>query len=77
MLLTYLGVHAKRGNKATDDMSVLPRFGDVLVYDRWAPYWTYGQIRYAICNAHILRDWLSAPRSTATGPGPTPWRLCS
>lgn len=56
VLLTYLAVHAKRGNKATDDMGILGRFGGVLVHDRWAPYWTYSRIRHAICNAHILRD---------------------
>jgi len=56
VLLTYLAVHAKRGTKATDHMGVLARFGGVLVHDRWAPYWTYDQIRHAICNAHILRD---------------------
>lgn len=35
---------------------VLPRFGGVLVHDRWASYWTYTNARHAICNAHILRD---------------------
>ncbi len=55
-LITLLAVHAKRGNKATDAMGVLGRYSGVLVHDRWAPYWTYPQIRHAICNAHILRD---------------------
>jgi len=55
-LLTYLAVHPKRGNKATDAMGVLGRFGGVLVHDRWAPYWTYERISHAVCNAHVLRD---------------------
>jgi len=55
-LLTFLGIHPKRGVEATDAFGILPRFSGVLVHDRWAPYWRYTEAGHAICNAHILRD---------------------
>ncbi|HEX5265630.1 MAG TPA: IS66 family transposase [Acidimicrobiales bacterium] len=55
-LLTFLGIHPKRGVEATDAFGILPRFSGILVHDRWAPYWRYDQAGHAICNAHILRD---------------------
>ena len=53
---TLLAVHPRRGQAATDDIGVLPRFAGVLVHDRWAPYWRYPQMRHALCNSHLLRD---------------------
>lgn len=58
-LLTFLGVHRRRGVAATDHFAILPRVNGTLVHDRWAPYWKYRQARHAICNAHILRDLAS------------------
>lgn len=55
-LLTFLGIHPKRGVEATDAFGILPRFEGVLVHDRWAPYWRYDGAGHAVCNAHILRD---------------------
>lgn len=55
-LLTFLGIHPKRGVEATDAFGILPRFSGILVHDRWAPYWRYDEAGHAICNAHILRD---------------------
>jgi transposase len=55
-VLTFLGVHARRGVEATDDFGILTRVTGTLVHDRWAPYWTYTGATHAICNAHILRD---------------------
>jgi transposase len=55
-LLTFLGMHRRRGVEATDDFGILARVSGTLVHDRWAPYWTYTQASHAICNAHILRD---------------------
>jgi transposase len=55
-LLTFLGVHRKRGVDATDDFGIAPRFRGTLVHDRWAPYWRYVQALHAICCAHLLRD---------------------
>lgn len=55
-VLTFLGVHRRRGVEATDDFGILARVSGTLVHDRWAPYWTYTKATHAICNAHILRD---------------------
>ena len=55
-LLTFLGIHPRRGIAATDRFGILPRVRGTLVHDRWAPYWRYTEAAHAICNAHILRD---------------------
>lgn len=55
-LLTFLGIHRRRGREATDDFGILARFHGVLVHDRWAPYWCYDEAGHGLCNAHILRD---------------------
>lgn len=54
-VLTWYGHHRKRGNRATDDMQILPRFKDTMVHDFWAPYFRYPS-RHALCNAHLLRE---------------------
>ncbi|MDP3563342.1 MAG: IS66 family transposase [Methanoregula sp.] len=54
-ILTWYGHHRKRGNLATDDMQILPRFKGTMVHDFWAPYFRYPS-HHAICNAHLLRE---------------------
>ena len=53
--LTWYGHHKKRGERATDDMQILPRFKGTMVHDFWASYFRYPG-RHAICNAHLLRE---------------------
>ena len=53
--LTWYGYHRKRGNRATDDMQILPWFKGTMVHDFWASYFRYPS-RHAICNAHLLRE---------------------
>jgi hypothetical protein len=53
---TFLAVHARRGNAATDEHAILPRFRGTLVSDRWKPYWSYEKLAHQICCAHLLRD---------------------
>ena len=38
-LLTWYGVHAKRGMEAIEAHGILPKHIGVLVHDCWAPYW--------------------------------------
>jgi transposase len=54
-LLTFYGVHEKRGNVAMDDLNILPNFTGVLVHDFWKPYLKY-DCEHALCNAHHLRE---------------------
>jgi len=55
-LLTLFTLHAKRGKVAMDAAGVLPRFAGVAVHDGWAPYWRFGDVRHALCGAHLLRE---------------------
>ena len=54
--LTVKFVHRRRGRAALDELNVIPRYGGVLVHDRWASYFAYGNCRHALCGAHLLRD---------------------
>ncbi len=47
--------HAKRGREGIEAVGVLPGFTGIRVHDCWAPYLSY-EGRYALCNAHLLRE---------------------
>lgn len=54
-LLTFYGVHEKRGQEALDSFGILPFFQGTLVHDFWKPYLNY-DCSHAFCNAHLLRE---------------------
>lgn len=54
--LTLKFVHPRRGRAAIDELGVIPRYGGVLVHDRWASYFAYANCGHALCGAHLLRD---------------------
>jgi transposase len=51
----YYEVHEKRGQKAMNDIGILPHFEGIAVHDFWKSYYTY-TCKHSLCNAHILRE---------------------
>ena len=54
--LTLKFVHRKRGRAAIDELNIIPRYGGVLIHDRWASYFAYDNCEHALCGSHLLRD---------------------
>ena len=54
--LTYQTINARRGHAGMEANGVLTKFGGIAVHDCWSPYWKYGSITHAVCNAHLLRE---------------------
>jgi transposase len=54
--LTYQTINTKRGQVGMEDNGVLTEFGGIAVHDCWSPYWKYGDVTHAVCNAHLLRE---------------------
>ena len=48
--------HRKRGGEALKDIGIVPRYGGVLVHDRWASYFAYDNCEHALCGSHLLRN---------------------
>jgi transposase len=55
-LLTWYGVHAKRGMEAIKELDVLPNCTGRLVHDCFAPYWNLDDKEHSLCGAHLLRE---------------------
>jgi transposase len=57
LLYTYLFVHEKRGSGAIQsNKSILRDYIGWLVHDCWGSYFNLGNLKHAICGAHILRE---------------------
>jgi len=54
-LLTFYGIHKKRGTEAMDYFNILPDFVGRLIHDFWKPYLKY-KCKHGLCNAHLLRE---------------------
>jgi len=54
--LTFYGVHASRGRKATDSFGILGACRGWMVHDCYPFYFTYDQCLHAVCNEHLLRE---------------------
>ena len=48
--------HRKRGGEALKDIGIVPRYGGVLVHDRWASYFAFENCTHALCGSHLLRN---------------------
>ncbi len=66
-LVTFYGIHAKRGRKAMDDLGILPAFTGILVTDALASYRVYGH-ETALCGAHVLRELIAVAEDTHRDP---------
>jgi transposase len=55
-MLTFFGLHRKRGQEAMQDIGILPRFTGCALHDHWASYLAFEQCDHAFCNAHHLRE---------------------
>jgi transposase len=55
-MLTFFGLHRKRGQDAMQDIGLLPRFTGWALHDHWASYLAFEQCNHAFCNAHHLRE---------------------
>jgi transposase len=57
-LVTFYGIHARRGREAMDAFAILPAFTGTLVTDALASYTVYGDAQ-ALCGAHVLRELIA------------------
>jgi transposase len=53
--LTLYKAHFNRGQKAMDEMGILPYYQGTAIHDYYSSYYHY-PCRHALCNAHHLRD---------------------
>ena len=55
-LLTWIGVHRRRGAEAMTHFDILPHFRGTLVHDGWESYRGFKDCIHSLCNAHHLRE---------------------
>ena len=53
--LTWVGMHAKRGRDAFDELGILLNFKGLTIHDGWKPYCALDCL-HGLCNAHHLRE---------------------
>ena len=54
--ITLLFCHPNRGRSAMDFFNIIPRYGGILIHDRWSSYLSFENCSHALCGAHLLRD---------------------
>jgi transposase len=61
--LTFYAPHKKRGRDALNEIGLLPRLLGVRMHDAWPAYLSYPG-RFALCNAHLLRELIGLYEQT-------------
>jgi len=56
-MLTFFGIHKRRGRDAMDAFNILPSFAGRLIHDHWKSYFHFN-CQHGLCNAHHLRELL-------------------
>jgi transposase len=54
--LTLYVPHEKRGDKAMQDINILPLYKGTVVHDYWKSYLNFKNCKHALCNTHHLRE---------------------
>jgi transposase len=54
-LVTWYGIHAKRGKEAIASFGILLLYRGILIHDCWAAYLELS-CNHGLCNSHILRE---------------------
>ncbi len=54
--ITLKFLHPKRGLKAIGDISIIPRYGGVVIHDCWQSYLSYDHCGHGLCGSHLLRE---------------------
>lgn len=55
-LLTWYGIHRKRGTEAMDELGVLKKFTGRLIHDCLPSYFKLKNCSHGLCNSHLLRE---------------------
>ena len=54
--ITLKFLHRKRGNQAINDISIIPRYGGVIIHDCWSSYLSHTHCGHGLCGSHLLRE---------------------
>jgi len=56
LMVSLFSIHRHRGQKAHQDMGILPKYCGIAHHDSYRPYDDYLQMRDSLCCAHIVRE---------------------
>jgi len=54
--ITLKFLHRKRGKEAIESITIIPRYGGVIIHDCWSSYFSYKHCGHGLCCSHLLRE---------------------